>query len=93
MSIKEFAQKNSQVFFYATIVLAIVCVILGFSVCSNKGPRNTRDRFDQNRMMQRGSFNGQFNPQNRAVNSVLPDDTNTPAPSTSDTTVTPTVNQ
>lgn len=54
---KEFSQKYSEVFFYSTIVLSIICIILAFNLIGNK---NQRPRFDGNqvngggRMMQNG---------------------------------------
>lgn len=72
MSIKEFTQKNGEVFFYVSIVLFIICVVLCFNVFSHKGPRN----FDRNEMrgqgeMTEGRGNRQFNKEN--INQEQPD--------------------
>lgn len=62
MSIKEFAQKNGEVFFGLSIVLFIVCVVLCFNVFSHKGPRN----FDRNEM--RGQNQMMDGRENRQLN-------------------------
>jgi len=94
MSIKEFSQKNSEIFFYSTIVLVIVCIVLGFSVCGNRGPKNIGDRTRGQGMMQDRPNNDQFNSQNVPSSETNNLNTGTSAPAgVENADSLPTVNQ
>jgi len=103
MSIKEFSQKNGQTFFYASIVLLIISIVLGVSLCcksgqpGKSGPRNFDGQMRNNGgMMQNNDIRPNTNKKlnNSNVNQNVTDQG---VPSTNDTsapitpTMTPTV--
>lgn len=85
MTIKEFAHKHSLTFFWSTIVLAIIILLVlvsGFNRDRFEGRRDFRDRdFDRRggQMMNRPMMNNQ-NPQPQAEQ-VLPVDNTSPSQS------------
>lgn len=69
MSIKEFSQKNGVVFFYSTIILLILAVILGFNCFGSKGGKNMGPgNFDRN---QKGTMQQNDNSQNDQTNAPV----------------------
>ena len=96
MKIKEFSQKYSEAFFYATIILFIVSVALAISLSSiNKKTSNFKNNFGggRNGTMQNGDDFRQNKKFNRTGNSVdtQSTDTNTQDTMPSDTTTTETL--
>ena len=89
MSIKEFSHKHSLIFFWSTIVLVIILIII--TICSERGygPRgmmkggyyNDHNRYEKGQMM-RGGYQ-----RNIDNNSYGVEDVNTTNPAPVDNTV------
>jgi len=92
MSIKEFSQKNGEALFYVSIVLLIISIALGISLCCNNGksgksgPGNFNGQIrDNGGMMQNNDIRP--NMQKRNLPTVNQNTTDQGIPSTDDTSV------